>query len=648
MSFSLNRWENTAQNRDFRNKTNENWDKIENAQITIDKKTEQATNTAKMAIEAADLAITTAKDANDLSHNVQKQLDTIVANGDSSLEAAQARVGADGNEYYSLKSRLDSEFTENVNQISMVKNDSIQATRQNGRRRCIVSFLSDDSYIEDYTILKPIFEPHNIPCGCAVISGYAGRSDQLTDNHLAELHALGWEFAAHTHNHVHLPTLTKGQQEEEFRLSKEFLEKKGYKCDYIVYPFGEHNQDTRDAARKYFRFGVETGGKVADYPVNTYAISRVSVGAYFDGPTKNTLDYYKSKFDEAYANNKWIIFMLHPHDSAFNATQQQYLKDLITYIKGFNVPFMTVGDAYNEMGNMVTVGDGQKEKLVITNTGDIKQTAEYSSDIYTKISAWQTGTGFGQMTPIDFVDAANVKIRMQAASLMVNPSIISVGKNIWGGLKAANDIITAVNDRTLAYFAVVDGKRCIALKGSVNLQKVFFSNGFIPDKQYVLSGVWRRDDSATGSGGTLRFKHTDGTYTSTVHAQNTIWTEFAFGSGNGKSVAAIEGNYGSNFNVVYIDIDTLQVEIGISKTVFEPYKESKLDISASLVAYDLLTFENNTLFKNADKVPFVNNLKAYKNGTLYVSDGTNPHVYITYPLNMKAAQDLANYQVVAR
>ncbi|GAB6423422.1 hypothetical protein bcgnr5372_28220 [Bacillus luti] len=42
MSGSLNRWGNTAQDRDFRNKTNENWDKIESAFNDIDQKGEQA------------------------------------------------------------------------------------------------------------------------------------------------------------------------------------------------------------------------------------------------------------------------------------------------------------------------------------------------------------------------------------------------------------------------------------------------------------------------------------------------------------------------------------------------------------------------------------------------------------------------------
>lgn len=45
----------------------------------------------------------------DRADNIQAQVDNLVADGDSSPEAAQARVGADGTNYTTLKSRLDAE-----------------------------------------------------------------------------------------------------------------------------------------------------------------------------------------------------------------------------------------------------------------------------------------------------------------------------------------------------------------------------------------------------------------------------------------------------------------------------------------------------------------------------------------------------------
>src|SRR5690606_36021683 len=59
----------------------------------------------------------------------QKQIDEIVVEGDSSVEAAQARVDADGNTFTTLKERLDTkeqsfaaQLAENERNIARVEN----------------------------------------------------------------------------------------------------------------------------------------------------------------------------------------------------------------------------------------------------------------------------------------------------------------------------------------------------------------------------------------------------------------------------------------------------------------------------------------------------------------------------------------------
>ncbi len=118
MPISLNRWENTAQDRNFRNKTNENWDKLERTHNDIEDKSQKALSESMLAKDKANSAVEKANDSNSLAQNVQKQLDTIVASGDSGPEAAQARVGANGEEHDSLKSRLDAEFKKNEDRVS--------------------------------------------------------------------------------------------------------------------------------------------------------------------------------------------------------------------------------------------------------------------------------------------------------------------------------------------------------------------------------------------------------------------------------------------------------------------------------------------------------------------------------------------------
>ncbi|WP_205728496.1 hypothetical protein [Bacillus wiedmannii] len=73
-----------------------------------------ATNKATAAEQLANEAKIKADTANNTSDSVQKQLDTIVINGDSSVEAAQARVDTDGKVHQVLKSRLDADYLKTI------------------------------------------------------------------------------------------------------------------------------------------------------------------------------------------------------------------------------------------------------------------------------------------------------------------------------------------------------------------------------------------------------------------------------------------------------------------------------------------------------------------------------------------------------
>jgi len=72
------------------------------------------------AIEKATTADANASQALATANNVQTQLNTIVIEGDSSVEAAQARVDADGNVFSTLKERLDTkdtQFQQSINNL---------------------------------------------------------------------------------------------------------------------------------------------------------------------------------------------------------------------------------------------------------------------------------------------------------------------------------------------------------------------------------------------------------------------------------------------------------------------------------------------------------------------------------------------------
>ncbi|RFB07677.1 right-handed parallel beta-helix repeat-containing protein [Bacillus sp. OE] len=111
MPIKLHRWPNTAQDRNFRNRTNENWDKLEKTHNTIEELSETAIVDSTTAKE---LAI----DADILSKSVQKQLDTIVINnGESDAEVLQARVDENGDAFDTIKERIDQGFLNSKTKI---------------------------------------------------------------------------------------------------------------------------------------------------------------------------------------------------------------------------------------------------------------------------------------------------------------------------------------------------------------------------------------------------------------------------------------------------------------------------------------------------------------------------------------------------
>ncbi|MGG3047279.1 glycerophosphodiester phosphodiesterase family protein [Bacillus anthracis] len=110
MPIELDRWTNNFADRYLRNGYNDNCDKLEKSYNNIEQKNEQA-------IIDSSLAKDKALEANELSNSVQQQLAEIVVNGDSSVEAAQARVDADNNAHFSLKERIDSDYKKNETRI---------------------------------------------------------------------------------------------------------------------------------------------------------------------------------------------------------------------------------------------------------------------------------------------------------------------------------------------------------------------------------------------------------------------------------------------------------------------------------------------------------------------------------------------------
>ncbi|SCM90408.1 SGNH/GDSL hydrolase family protein [Bacillus mycoides] len=89
-----------------------------------------------------------ANKANELSISIQKQLNEIVINGDSSVEAAQARTDAGGKVHETLKDRNDSDFNALIGHINVLSQNSLAKVCQEmaAGNAVVIDCFGDSTY----------------------------------------------------------------------------------------------------------------------------------------------------------------------------------------------------------------------------------------------------------------------------------------------------------------------------------------------------------------------------------------------------------------------------------------------------------------------------------------------------------------------
>src|SRR5690606_29166411 len=134
---------------------------------------ETAKNISAQADDKATQALTQ-------SESTQTQLDTIVINGDSSVEAAQARVSTTGTAYGTLKQRLDSEYQEVTTQLAQSEKELLRVERSpffDGK--AAFAYVDDDGATEVLTVLKPMFDQFGAKFTMAIVTDWIGTSGFL-------------------------------------------------------------------------------------------------------------------------------------------------------------------------------------------------------------------------------------------------------------------------------------------------------------------------------------------------------------------------------------------------------------------------------------------------------------------------------------
>lgn len=225
----------------------------------------------------------------------------------------------------------------------------------------MVSFISDDGFKEDYTVLLPIFRSRGVVAASAIPSQFVifrywtdlgpDSLRHMYDDQIRELQSAGWEIMDHSRTHADLATVSPAKLEEELGTSKRELEAMGLRVRNVVYPFGSTDPVSRTITCQHYRAGFLAAADANVGEIAPYRIQRVPLGAFFfNDPRYGNLAYYKSKVDEAIKNNGWLVFMLHPWSTDFDATQREALGSVIDYVKSKGVPILTPNQALDRLG----------------------------------------------------------------------------------------------------------------------------------------------------------------------------------------------------------------------------------------------------------------------------------------------------------
>lgn len=116
-------------------------------------KLNEAIKDSNKARQDSSEALQTANQSLAMSENTQTQLDTIVIEGDSSVEAAQARVDADGNPHTTLKERLDFEHNQLSSQLAQ---NTEELAKKQAYEGSLVGLLKKHSVLSNKVIVKVV------------------------------------------------------------------------------------------------------------------------------------------------------------------------------------------------------------------------------------------------------------------------------------------------------------------------------------------------------------------------------------------------------------------------------------------------------------------------------------------------------------
>lgn len=205
----------------------------------------------------------------------------------------------------------------------------------------LVAFVLDDGYVQDRTVLYPIFSSKGHVANSAIITSLIGDTGKLSQSQILELQAAGWEIISHTVTHPDLRTLSAGDLHDELADSKSALEAFGCVVNSLCYPQGYYNDAVVAETLTQYRAGLRsvsyfptTKGFVL-YPIDWGRLERYA-----------SADYSGSQWIEqiGLASDTWknAALIFYSHGLYMDEANQTALSNLLDYMNTVGLKMKTI------------------------------------------------------------------------------------------------------------------------------------------------------------------------------------------------------------------------------------------------------------------------------------------------------------------
>jgi len=219
----------------------------------------------------------------------------------------------------------------------------------------------DDNQQSVHTGWRPFFANKGI-VGCLPIAIFHVGETELVPPYMTweEIHDMeddGWEIMGHSMTHQAFQTL--GEEEARYELSecKRILIEQGFNPINFAWPLSENvGDENRRICREYYRSSrgyyspVENKSPLNEHSFNPFDIK--SAGERVDITTQDGMDWILGLVDQAYDENRWLIWTGH----AWTANFETALEEVIDYVQAKGIEILTINEVLNRKWNYIEAG----------------------------------------------------------------------------------------------------------------------------------------------------------------------------------------------------------------------------------------------------------------------------------------------------